>query len=117
MNLTRHHTPQGPRWALDGKYLPQQFSLELLLELPKDTITNLLQNLPTTEPATGSLLPPIEVMHEVWASGVTYLRSRQARESESVTGDVYEKVYNAERPELFFKASSIQVRAAMKSQA
>ena len=104
MNLTRHHTPQGPRWALDGKYLPQQFSLELLLELPKDTITNLLQNLPTTEPATGSLLPPIEVMHEVWASGVTYLRSRQARESESVTGDVYEKVYNAERPELFFKA-------------
>ena len=44
---------------------------------------------------------------EVWAAGVTYLRSRDARmeESKSAGGaDFYQKVYEAERPELFFKA-------------
>lgn len=50
------------------------------------------------------LLPPIEPTQEVWASGVTYLRSRNARKAESETADVYDKVYVAERPELFFKA-------------
>jgi 2-dehydro-3-deoxy-D-arabinonate dehydratase len=52
------------------------------------------------------LLPPIG-SQEVWAAGVTYLRSRDARmeEAESAGGsDVYQKVYEAERPELFFKA-------------
>ena len=50
---------------------------------------------------------------EVWAAGVTYFRSRTARmeEAESAGGDVfYDKVYDAERPELFFKASSSRVR-------
>jgi len=56
------------------------------------------------EPAQGSLLPPVDPMHEVWAAGVTYLRSRQARELESGVGDVYARVYDAARPELFFKA-------------
>lgn len=44
---------------------------------------------------------------EVWASGVTYLRSREARMEESKDaggGDFYARVYEAERPELFFKA-------------
>ncbi len=44
---------------------------------------------------------------EVWASGVTYLRSRDARmeeSKESGAADVYQKVYVADRPELFFKA-------------
>lgn len=44
---------------------------------------------------------------EVWASGVTYLRSRDARmeeSKESGAADVYQKVYEAERPELFFKS-------------
>jgi 2-dehydro-3-deoxy-D-arabinonate dehydratase len=44
---------------------------------------------------------------EVWAAGVTYYRSRNARMEESKTaggGDFYDRVYNAERPELFFKA-------------
>jgi 2-dehydro-3-deoxy-D-arabinonate dehydratase len=53
-----------------------------------------------------SLLPPIG-SQEVWAAGVTYLRSRDARMEESQdTGgaDCYQRVYEAERPELFFKA-------------
>jgi len=44
---------------------------------------------------------------EVWAAGVTYLRSRDARmeeSKESGAADVYQKVYEADRPELFFKA-------------
>lgn len=50
------------------------------------------------------LLPPLEVQ-DVWASGVTYDRSRAARQEEAVDGgDVYARVYAAERPELFFKA-------------
>ncbi len=56
----------------------------------------------------GPLPPPIG-SQEVWASGVTYLRSRQAREEEAQTADVYARVYAAERPELFFKAPAWRV--------
>src|SRR5690606_20639360 len=42
---------------------------------------------------------------EVWAAGVTYARSRDARVEESGNEDLYQRVYEAERPELFFKAS------------
>jgi 2-dehydro-3-deoxy-D-arabinonate dehydratase len=62
------------------------------------------------EPADGPLLAPLEMMHEVWASGVTYLRSRDARQAESETGDIYARVYVAERPELFLKAVGWRVR-------
>jgi len=104
MYLTRHQTEQGPRWALDGRYLPRRFKLDLLLELPQKQMADLLPTIVTTAPAEESLLPPLELLHEVWACGVTYMRSREAREIESATGDIYEKVYDAERPELFFKA-------------
>lgn len=57
-------------------------------------------------------LPPIG-SQEVWAAGVTYFRSRTARmeESESSGGDrFYDLVYEAERPELFFKATAPRAR-------
>jgi 2-dehydro-3-deoxy-D-arabinonate dehydratase len=63
----------------------------------------------TFEPA--SLLAPI-VSQEVWAAGVTYFRSRNARIQESKDaggGDFYDRVYAAERPELFFKATGRRV--------
>jgi len=103
MYLTRHTTPDGPRWAIDGQFLPLAFSLRLLLALPASALRT-LASLSTGEPASGALLAPLEAEHEVWASGVTYLRSRDARQAESVVGDVYARVYGAERPELFFKA-------------
>ncbi|MBC2838705.1 fumarylacetoacetate hydrolase family protein [Robiginitalea sp. SC105] len=59
----------------------------------------------------GKLLPPIG-RQEVWASGVTYLRSRSARMEESRDaggGTFYDRVYEAERPELFFKAAPYRV--------
>ena len=49
---------------------------------------------------------------EIWASGVTYLRSREARMEEAKdagAGDFYARVYEAERPELFFKATASRV--------
>ncbi len=55
------------------------------------------------------LLPPIDGLTEVWASGVTYERSMDARVEESQTQDVYSRVYAAERPELFFKSVAWRV--------
>ncbi len=50
-------------------------------------------------------LPPLDE-GEVWAAGVTYFNSKIARQEEAVDGgDVYARVYDAERPEIFFKAS------------
>jgi 2-dehydro-3-deoxy-D-arabinonate dehydratase len=46
---------------------------------------------------------------EVWAAGVTYERSRAARMHESTEKDIYQRVYEAERPELFFKATGRRV--------
>ena len=57
----------------------------------------------------GNLQPPLE-SQEVWAAGVTYYRSREARMEESAReADVYDRVYQAERPELFFKATPHRV--------
>jgi len=53
------------------------------------------------------LLLPMQ-SQELWASGVTYFNSKLARQEESKDaggGDYYERVYNADRPELFFKAN------------
>src|SRR6478609_10105494 len=60
-----------------------------------------------------SLLAPIGTQ-EVWAAGVTYLRSRDARMEEAKDaggGDFYQKVYEAARPELFFKALPHRIAA------
>ncbi len=65
-----------------------------------------LHGLPNEE-----LLSPID-KQEVWAAGVTYFKSREARMEESQTaggGSFYDRVYSAERPELFFKATSHRV--------
>ncbi len=63
----------------------------------------------TASKADGPLLPPLEGQ-EVWAAGVTYRRSREARMEESEReADVYDRVYRAERPELFFKATPHRV--------
>jgi 2-dehydro-3-deoxy-D-arabinonate dehydratase len=61
------------------------------------------------ENGEGRLLSPVDTQ-EIWAAGVTYERSREARQQEAVDGgDVYARVYQAERPELFFKAQGWRV--------
>ena len=62
------------------------------------------QNLPRLALADVKLLAPLE-QQEVWAVGVTYLRSKKARMDESeFSATAYDKVYDAARPELFFKS-------------
>jgi len=59
-------------------------------------------------PETPHLLPPVD-QQEIWAAGVTYERSRAARQEEAKDGgDVYARVYEAPRPELFFKSLGIK---------
>ncbi|OOQ59636.1 fumarylacetoacetate hydrolase family protein [Mucilaginibacter pedocola] len=63
-----------------------------------------------------NILPPIGTQ-EVWAAGVTYLQSRDARMEESQESggaSLYDKVYDAERPELFFKSTAARVSGHLK---
>ena len=70
---------------------------------------------PPESPAAGFDSAHLEApigSQEVWAAGVTYFRSRSARMAESKDaggGDFYDRVYSAERPELFFKATPSRV--------
>jgi 2-dehydro-3-deoxy-D-arabinonate dehydratase len=73
-----------------------------------EAVDRALQRDPLRAPA--KLLAPVD-KQEVWASGVTYRRSATARVEESSVGDVYELVYEAERPELFLKAPAARVPA------
>src|SRR5687768_10658704 len=60
----------------------------------------------------NELLPPIGNNQELWACGVTYLRSKVGRQEESKASggaDFYAKVYEAERPEVFFKSTPHRV--------
>ena len=79
------------------------YLLQLHAELPEcDKADSLIGN---------ALLPPM-ASQELWASGVTYLRSKLERQEESKSaggGDFYQRVYEAERPELFFKATRHRV--------
>lgn len=64
---------------------------------------------PLTGAGAASLLAPVE-QQEVWGAGVTYLRSRNARMDESPGGgSFYDMVYQAERPEVFFKTTPHRV--------
>jgi 2-dehydro-3-deoxy-D-arabinonate dehydratase len=109
MLLTRHPWKEGARWAMDGSLLPASLNLSALLELPRLNMLELLAALPAGEPASGPEAAPIDPGHEVWAAGVTYLRSREARRAESTLADVYDRVYEAARPELFFKSAGWRV--------
>ena len=109
MYLSRHRTADGPRWAFDGRYLPQDFTLDRLFGRTASELDGAPEELRTEDTAEDPLLPPVETYQEVWASGVTYLQSREARELESADADAYARVYEAERPELFFKAHGWRV--------
>jgi 2-dehydro-3-deoxy-D-arabinonate dehydratase len=99
----------------DGKaYRLAETSLDALIahdDLHGHLWTQTAKSTPSAEPIHDKLLAPIE-NQEVWASGVTYYSSRRARIAESKDaggGDFYDRVYTAERPELFFKAVAHKV--------
>ena len=93
--------------------LPEVISLASLWALPLAEIRLLVgQREPSwrLKPDDVTLLPPIDGRTEVWGAGVTYESSRLARVEESEhSADVYERVYGAQRPELFFKSAAWRV--------
>jgi 2-dehydro-3-deoxy-D-arabinonate dehydratase len=121
MFLTKHKTPYGSRWAAEGHFLPASLNLSTLLETQRVRMFEMLDSLLEIESVPGAALSvstlapeasageceeeaPIDPHQEVWAAGVTYLRSRDARKAESAMANMYQKVYEAERPELFSKS-------------
>lgn len=94
----RFYMIQNENWDTfinDDKLLEKIDELILVLKEREKTV---LEN----------LLPPIGGQQELWACGVTYLRSKVGRQEESKASggaDFYAKVYEAERPEVFFKST------------
>jgi len=122
MHILRFAGENGPRLALslDGEtynlsaVAPEFAALSTWLAL-SDPVAAIHDALPASRnfPLQGELklLAPVDAQ-EVWACGVTYLRSKVARMEESETqsgGDFYDRVYTAERPEIFFKSSPNRV--------
>ncbi len=100
------------------QYQTIDFSLDALFTAPdpqawlRDQLTRCMPLSEPRETASHPWLAPVQ-SQEIWAAGVTYFRSRTARmeEAEAAGGDVfYDKVYDAERPELFFKATPARAR-------
>ena len=97
----RHYSVQGVAWDV----LFNDPDLYARLQWVVET------EIAAEPPMPGRLLPPIDGQ-EVWAAGVTYVRSKVARMTEAQEaggGDFYDRVYAAARPELFFKATRHRV--------
>lgn len=121
MEFIRYSTPDGSirvGASVGGAVTPLPFaSMAELLRVPLEELRRVVvaasefgeQSSPADAAERAELLPPIDGRTEVWASGVTYLRSREARVEESEQQDAYQRVYSAERPELFFKANAWRV--------
>ena len=104
--VARGSTEDGPRDLLDS-----DLRLDTLLSAGSGALAHALL---TAErmgacPAEARIVAPIE-SQEVWCSGVTYERSRDARMEESTEPSIYDRIYDAARPELFFKAAGWRVR-------
>src|SRR6478672_12312057 len=108
-----YRTPQGPVVEHQGEFHPVAQDWDALVN-HADLLGYLRHSAERSvgESRIEHVLAPIG-SQEVWAAGVTYYRSRTARLEESKAGggaSFYDRVYEAERPELFFKAAPWRVR-------
>ncbi len=117
MQLCKIRRPEGGAavGVLDGGRVrllngPHTLSGVLYADDPAAVIRSGLEGIGAGVPVESvALLAPLDDQ-EVWAAGVTYKRSREARERESAgAARFYDLVYNADRPELFFKAPARRV--------
>jgi 2-dehydro-3-deoxy-D-arabinonate dehydratase len=106
VRLARGDVDQGP-----AELLPAQVSVDHLLDGSTPAGLSAVLEGPADGPVAGDVrvLAPVEGQ-EVWASGVTFERSREARNVEAGPVDFYDRVYDAVRPELFCKATPGRVR-------
>lgn len=98
-------------YLLNGEDWDEFVNRKNLYQHIADTIRSLSADGSLASLISGKLSAPIG-NQEIWAAGVTYLRSREARMEEAReagAGDFYARVYDAERPELFFKATPARV--------
>lgn len=104
--LARGDTASGPL-----ELLPAEVSLDALLSAGADVLGRALGEAPAAGevPPGAAVLAPVQ-SQEVWAAGVTYRKSRDARIEEAAEATPYDLVYKAERPELFFKSAGWRVR-------
>jgi 2-dehydro-3-deoxy-D-arabinonate dehydratase len=98
---------RGPAEAGPAELLPAGLTVDGLLGGGPGALAAALDG-PGDGPLPDGASPVLPLgAQEVWAAGVTFWRSREARmeEAEAAAPDVYDRVYEAERPELFFKAA------------
>ncbi|HZA04350.1 MAG TPA: fumarylacetoacetate hydrolase family protein [Propionibacteriaceae bacterium] len=98
------------RWAVRTAAgdAPLRIGLDDLLRGPLAEAQAAVNAAGTAADLDGTLLPPLD-SQEVWAAGVTYERSRTGRMEESTEAGIYDRVYVARRPEVFFKATAPRV--------
>lgn len=98
-------------WAVrrGDEYSRLGVTLSELLRLPADEARSRVEQARGEALRPDRVLAPIDPQQEVWAAGVTYSRSRDGRIEEATDGTPYDRVYVAERPELFFKATGARV--------
>lgn len=110
-----YKTKNGAVIEKDGQYYVVKESWEELVNDDQlyDKLNRLTQSLAATDSSVISeLLAPVGKEQELWACGVTYLRSKIGRQEESKAAggaDFYAKVYEAERPEVFFKSTAHRI--------
>jgi 2-dehydro-3-deoxy-D-arabinonate dehydratase len=115
MHLVRYQSPAGRpvvgvRTGETVAPIEGVDSFAELLRLTVDELRTAVDKLGPAVPVDGvRFLPPIDGRGEVWCAGVTYERSMSARMEESTEQSVYDKVYTADRPELFQKAPAWRV--------
>jgi 2-dehydro-3-deoxy-D-arabinonate dehydratase len=108
--LYRVATASGDRWVIrgdDGTRAPSG-GLADLLARPVAEARAVLDAATEVTVDDAGVLAPVDTQ-EIWAAGVTYERSRDGRIDEAVDGSVYDRVYAADRPEVFFKAPPYRV--------
>ena len=98
------------RWAVrtPAGDAPLRVGLDDLLRLSLGEARAVLESAGAAADLGGTLLPPVD-SQEVWGAGVTYERSRSGRMEESTEAGIYDRVYRASRPEVFFKATAPRV--------
>src|SRR5689334_8286334 len=102
---------EGKAYLLVGADWDHLLNHDDTAEHLREEMARVAQLTHAARPAASDFLAPIGAQ-EVWAAGVTYFRSRDARMEEAKKaggGTFYDRVYTAERPELFFKASPHRV--------